>query len=185
MGVLRERLEKSNSEKSVFFARVFCFYLFTIKRGVFMSENTEQNDENLPATTSNSNEIVPLGNLGELDLSSLPEADRNLLIKKFAEGNIDAYHLAQELGIETQAINQKMTDAIDKVKEATSIEASATITGSYNDKMGRTEVIMGNTETAAKGKLDRSQKGESDQTLVYFVIAAVVIVIIAAIVMGS
>ena len=51
------------------------------------------------------------------------------------------------------------------------------------DSLGRTEVIVGNTEAARKGKLTRSQTGFGDNITLWVVlagIAAVVIVLVAA-----
>ena len=150
-----------------------------------MPDNFSDRDRCLPATASNTRDIIPLGNQAQLDLSTLPEQDRNELKKAFAKGQIDLANKMQELGIDNHALSQRLGDMSQQVAMASRVDASATITGAYNDKMGRTEVIIGNTETAAKGKLDRSQKGESDQTLFYVVIAAIVIVIVAGLVMGK
>ncbi len=150
-----------------------------------MSDASSDKNTNLSAAPSNSKDVIPLGNQAQLDLSTLPEGDRNELKKAFAKGQIDLANKMQELGIDNHALNQRLGEMSQQVSMASSVDASATITGAYNDKMGRTEVIMGNTETAAKGKLDRSQKGEGDQTIFYVVIAAIVIVIVAALVMGK
>ena len=152
-----------------------------------MTEDAQKNgkEENLPAVSARSQDVLALGNRGQLDLSSLPEAERNELKMAFAKGQIELQQKMQELGIDNQALEERIGDMTNLVAKASSAGASATVTGAYDDKMGRTEVIMGNTETAAKGKLDRSQKGERDQTLVYIVIAAIVIVIITAIIMGN
>jgi len=39
--------------------------------------------------------------------------------------------------------------------------------------------MMGNTERAATGKLSRSQTGEQDRTLIYIVVAAIVVIFVA------
>ncbi len=124
--------------------------------------------------------VIQLGNK-DIDISHLPEQDQMELMRKFAEGHIDLAKKAAELGIETQALDTRMGSMADKVSKAAESGASATVTGAYDDSMGRTEIIVGNTDAAAKGKLDRSQRGEKDQTLMYVVIAAIVIIIVAVI----
>lgn len=136
--------------------------------------------ENLPVSASKAEHALTVGNL-QLDLSHLPEADRIQLQKKAIEGQLDLHRKMIELGIENQAIDKRIGDMTDKVATAAKDGTSATITGAYEDSLGRTEVIMGNTETAAKGKLTRSQTGEKDMTLWYVAIAAAVIVVIALI----
>lgn len=44
--------------------------------------------------------------------------------------------------------------------------------------MGRTEIIMGNTEASAKGQLTRSQMGLKDNTLVWLVFILIALAII-------
>lgn len=149
-----------------------------------MESDDQRGSEKSLARQDRSHDIIPLGDKGSLDLSSLPEEDRNELKKAFVQGQLALHEKMQELGIENEALDRRIGDMSRMVEEASSASASATITGAYNDKMGRTEVILGNTETAAKGKLDRTQKGQRDMTLVYVVIAAVAAVIITAILFG-
>jgi hypothetical protein len=129
-----------------------------------------------------SHNSILLGQSTQLDLSSLSEVDRTEMVRRFAEGRIELARKAGELAVENQALDQRLDGMVDTVMRASESGTSATLTGAYNDNMGRTEIIMGNTETAAKGKLSRSQAGEKDMTLFYVMIAAIVIVIIVAIV---
>ena len=134
--------------------------------------------ENLPVSTNKPEHSLTVGNQ-QIDLSHLPEADRIQLQKKMIEGQIDLQRKMIELGLENQAMDKRIGDITDKVATAAKDGTSATITGAYKDSLGHTEVIVGNTETAAKGKLTRSQTGEKDMTVWYIAIAAVVIVIVA------
>ena len=143
-----------------------------------MSEDAPKEKNSHPIASRESKNVIPLGPSTQLDLSPLSEADQQEMVKRYAEGKIDLTKKAGELAIENQALDQRLDGVVDTVSRAADSGTSATVTGAYTDKMGRTEVIMGNTETAAKGKLSRSQTGEKDLTLVYAVIAAVVIVII-------
>ena len=144
-----------------------------------MSENLTKSEDD----SHQSSNLIPLGQSPHLDLTPLAEGDRKEIVRRFAEGRVELAKKAGELAVENHALAQRLDGMVDTVTRASDSGASATVTGAYNDKMGRTEIIMGNTETAAKGKLSRTQTGEKDMTLVYVVIAAIVIVIIAAIVM--
>jgi hypothetical protein len=66
-------------------------------------------------------------------------------------------------------------EAVSATKDNTHI----TITRTQTDTLGKTEVIMGNTDTAKKGKLTRAQSGLTDYTLAYIIAGAIVIIILA------
>lgn len=148
-------------------------------------DQQRNNDQNLSIVPELPRDILVLGNRAQLDLSSLSESDRNAMKVACLKGQIELQQKMAELGIDNQALEQRLGDMANTVARASNLGASATVTGAYTDKMGRTEIIMGNTETAAQGKLDRSQKGEQDKTLVYVVIGAVVLLILAALIMGK
>ena len=59
---------------------------------------------------------------------------------------------------------------------------SMTVEHTQNSSVGRTEVIVGNTEKAAKGKISRSATGEPSQLPFIAIIAAVTAIVIALIV---
>jgi hypothetical protein len=150
------------------------------------SENTENRNESLLPVTPQSKGLIPLGNNKFLDASQLSENDRNELVKAVAKGEIEAHKKALELEIANSSLVQRLDDMSGQVAKATNEGASATITGAYSDSMGRTEVIMGNTEAAANAKgLNRSQRGDSDNTLTYVIIGAIVAVLIALIVFAN
>ena len=141
------------------------------------SENTSLSKKN-----TQTGDYLALGKdrLTALDLEGLPEETKVELRKKHAEGMLDLEKRALESGIDSTTIRQRMGDMNDTVNKADP-DTAVTVTGSYTDKLGRTEVIMGNTDKAKKGKLDRSQKGESDNTLLYLGIVAGVIILLAII----
>ena len=141
--------------------------------------------ENQPLVKS-SEDTLALGRerLTSLDLEGLPEETKQELRKKHADGMIDLEKKALESGIDTETVRKRMDDMNDTVNKADP-DSAVTITGSYTDKLGRTEVIVGNTEKARKGKLDRSQKGEKDNTLLYICIAVGAVIILAIILGGN
>lgn len=131
-----------------------------------------------------SEDSLPLGKdrITELNLEGLPEETKVELRKKHAEGMLDIEKKFLENGIDSDTIRKRMGDINESVNKADP-DSSVTVTGSYTDNLGRTEVIMGNTDKARKGKLDRSQKGESDNTLLYVGIVGAFILL--AIILGG
>ena len=151
-----------------------------------MNQHAEEHgDKSSTGSTTNQNNLVSLGDNRQLDLAGLPQATRDELTSAIAKGEVELQKKWRELNIDNEALGNRITDIGNSVAQVTEQGASATITGSYTDGMGHTEVIIGNTKEAERGKLNRSQRGERDQTLIFFAIAAVVIVIVAAIIFGK
>lgn len=141
----------------------------------------QENQGGLPAERQSSvPSSVPLSPTTALDLSYLPEAQRAQLLADYSRGMLDLSKKAQELHIDVAALRSSLDTLSHTVKETSregnSITASHTVTSSA----GRTEVIMGNTEQAATGKLSRSQTGEFNWTPVYVIIGIIAAVLIVA-----
>ncbi len=130
-----------------------------------------------------SEDSIRLGPTGEvLDLSGLNEEQKQELKKKYSEAMIDVVKKAAEVGVDTRALDVKLRTMADHTKDiATEPDASITITATQDDSIGRTEVIMGTSDAAKKGKLTRSQTGQRDLTLVWIGLGAFVIIVIAII----
>jgi len=137
--------------------------------------------EDMP--TLPSKDIIQLGKTGEvLDLRGLTEGQKQEIKKKYAEAMIEVAHKAAEVGVDTRALDAKLGTMAEHTKEvAAQPDASVTITATQDDSIGRTEVIMGTSDEAKKGKLTRSQTGQRDLTLVWIGLAAFVIIVIAII----
>jgi hypothetical protein len=142
---------------------------------------SDQNDNTELSKPSSDSLSLNAGQLSSLNLEGLPEETKLELRKKHAEGLIDLQAKAIESGLDTQAIDKRMGDIANNVAKATADQSAATVTGAYTDKLGRTEVIMGNTETAQKGKLTGSQKGQSDSTLLYVALIIGAVILLALI----
>ncbi len=139
----------------------------------------ESENRNLPERRVDTKKSIVLGNIKEIPLEGLPEEVVVELKREYAKGMIDVNVLAVKYGVETQALAAALRNMSQETVNATRENTSITITRTQTDTLGKTEVIMGNTETAQKGKLTRSQSGLPDYTLAY-IIAAVIIVIILA-----
>ena len=100
-----------------------------------------------------------------------------------AQGLIDIQKKAAELKVDVAALGGGLNTMAQTTKDVSEAGNSVTISHSMTTSFGRTEVMMGNTDTASKGKLSRSQAGLKDMTMYYVVIAAVVVVVLALILM--
>lgn len=139
-----------------------------------MTEITNSNLETPPPS-----HIITLGNTPTLDLSNLTSDGRAAIQKMHAENMVKLNHKALELGVEAQAMETHLRHLSEATIDANRNEYAYTATRVQNDSLGRTEIIMGNTETAAKGKLTRSQAGQKDLTIVYIIVAAIVAIVVA------
>lgn len=135
-------------------------------------------------TTREDNRIV-LSDTNSLSTVGLTEDQVQQLRIKYAEGMLDIHKKAQELNVDVQALDKTLGTMASQTEQVSKAGDSVTMTHSHTSSLGRTEVIMGNTEKAASGKLSKSQTGEDDNTLKYVLIAAAVIIVVALIAFGN
>lgn len=140
-------------------------------------------DEDMP--TLRSEDMIQLSKTGEvLDLRGLTEEQKQAIKQKYAEAMIEVAHKAAEVGVDTRALHTKLSTMAEHTKAVgAQPDASVTITATQDDSIGRTEIIMGTSDEAKKGKLTRSQTGQRDLTLVWIGLGAFVIIVIAIIAM--
>lgn len=112
-------------------------------------------------------------------MSGLSEEQRNAI-------KADYMRQMTELHIREKAVVVDGKELLDRAHTTVTSAVAADQRGLYvtetttqQTETGRTEIIVGNTETASRGKLDRAQRGEKDLTLWYAVIAAAVVVALA------
>lgn len=120
-----------------------------------------------------------LGSSTKIDLSWLPEDERKELLKDYAKGVIEINHKAHQLGVDEESLRSTLENLNNTTRDATDLGAHVTMSHTQSSSIGRTEVIMGNTKQAERGKLSKSQTGETNWTPFYIIatIAAVVIII--------
>jgi len=124
--------------------------------------------------------ILAISQRGDLDLSELTPEQQKQIRLEHAKGVVAADAKARDVAVDAQVLDKSLETLTHHAREASKEEGmSVTITNVREDKMGRTETIIGNTETASKGKLSRSQTGGRDLTWVWVLLG---IVVIAAIV---
>jgi len=139
----------------------------------------ERKEDQVPATTSE-NTIV-LGESNVLQTAGLTETEIRELRMQHASGMIDLHKKAQELQIDVKALDATLDTMATQTEQVSKAGDSVTMTHSHTSSLGRTEVMMGNTDKAAAGKLSKSQTGEDDNTMKYIIIIAVVAIVVAII----
>ncbi len=123
---------------------------------------------------------VPMGRTTNVDLSGLPEELRTTLLKEYVGGMLDINRRANELAVDGDALKQTLRLLSESTKAAAAEGVSATITHTQKSTIGRTEIIIGNTDQARSGKLTKSQTGERDWTPYYVIGGLIATVLIAA-----
>ncbi|HEV7353721.1 MAG TPA: hypothetical protein VGN74_11400 [Brevundimonas sp.] len=127
---------------------------------------------------------VPIGPTTSIDLSWLPEHERKALMADYAKGVLDIAKKAQDLHVDVGALKSTLGTLSDTTKDVAASGAAVTVTHTQQTSIGRTEVIMGNTEQAQKGRLTKSQTGERDYTLVYVIAGLIALVLVVMAVAG-
>ena len=121
---------------------------------------------------------IALGSLQQLDITGLSNDQITQLRQKHAEGMISLNHKGLEMQADVGATSATLHTLATSVRQVSEGGDAVTITHVQKNSVGHTEIIMGNTEAAHKGKLSRASRGEKDQTLLYVIIAAVVAIVI-------
>lgn len=113
-------------------------------------------------------------------LAMLPEAQRNALIEEHARGMLDISRKATEMHVDVAALNAALGTVSSTTLQATKDGNSVTASHTQTTSIGRTEVIMGNTDSARVGKLTKSQTGEFNWTPIYIILGIIALVMIAS-----
>lgn len=143
-----------------------------------MSESDREN--NLSKSGNGIPNEINLGPSTSMDLSWLPENERKALLIEYTKGMVDIGKKAQELHVDAAVLKRTLDDLSDATREVSDSGNAVTITHTQTTKVGRTEVMMGNTEQAQSGKLSKSQTGEKDWTPYYIFAGILALVLIAA-----
>ena len=127
---------------------------------------------------------IDLTKMTEIDLSNLDDEQQKHFMQKYTDAQLDLAQKTQQAKIDINATKATLDDMTGSVKGATDDGSSITITHSQTTSVGRTEVIMGNTERAAQGKISRSGSGLEDNTMKILVVVGVVAIVVALILKG-
>ena len=141
----------------------------------------EDTSTKLTAETKDSNVPLNLGDGRNLDLQHLTPEQQQEISLKVQEAKIDLAKKAEAAKIDLHVTKTQIDNLSESSLEATKDGTSFTATHSQDTSVGRTEVVIGNTERAAKGKMSRSGAGLPDIDLKIGLIIGVVIVMLALI----
>ena len=152
---------------------------YQIRGGEIPMPSTDARGMVMPPSKASA--IVTLGALPAIDLSFLPDDQRDILLADYAKGVLDVAKRAHELHVDVGVLKSTLDNLANTTREVSESGNAVTISHTQTTKIGRTEIKMGNTDEARSGKLTRSQTGERDWTPYYIfaeIIAAVLIVFV-------
>ncbi|MGH7047288.1 MAG: hypothetical protein ACREE2_12975 [Stellaceae bacterium] len=139
-----------------------------------------QRDDVVPAPTS-----IALATGQTVDLSFIPEPQRNALMAEYMRGTLDVARRAHELHVDVMTLRNTLGTLADTTRQISQDGNSVTVTHTQTTAVGRTEIIMGNTEEAGKGKLTRSQTGRETNWTPYYIFAVIAAVVLMAIAIAA
>ena len=113
-----------------------------------------------------------------IDLSFIPEAQRNALMAEYMRGTIDISRKANELHVDVVTLRNTLGALAETTRQVSQDGNSVTVTHTQTTAVGRTEIIMGNTETAGQGKLSPTQTGRETNWTPYYIFAAIAAVVL-------
>jgi hypothetical protein len=142
-----------------------------------MDNDTENNGSHKPP----SRVIDPGKNV--LDLTGLSEEQAQELQRQFTAARLDLERKAAEAKIDVGALTSTLETFNDEAAKATQANVSVTISHRQKTSIGETEIVMGNTERAAAGKLSMSASGLTNKLPLIFGI--IVVGLVAVVVLLS
>lgn len=137
------------------------------------------------ATDEQPKDVIDLSNEKLLDVSWLDDETKKALAVKALESKIDIQKKAAEAQLDIQGTKVNLDNLNDTVTTSTREGTSITVTHTQSTSVGRTEVVMGNTERAASGKISRSGAGLDDNGIKVLIGVGVIAVIIALVVVNG
>jgi hypothetical protein len=120
-----------------------------------------------------------------VDLSFMPEEQRTALLAEYARGTLDIARKANELQVDVITLRNTLGTLVETTRQVSQDGNSVTVTHTQTTAVGRTEIIMGNTETAGKGRLTRTQAGGETNWTPYYIFAAIAAVVLIAIAIAT
>jgi len=124
---------------------------------------------------------ISIGDSEVLDLSGMPQSERDELLRAYRKGVLDISQKAVEMRVDVEALRATLDSFANTTRATSEAGGSVTISHSQTTSDGKTEVVMGNTEKARSGKLDRPQS--TDRTLLIVIAFVAIGALIAAFVL--
>jgi hypothetical protein len=116
-----------------------------------------------------------------IDFTGMTELQIQALKEQHAKRMIEIATKAVESGVDTETLDKKLSTIAGHTISLAKAGASVTITSASDDSIGRTEIMIGNTEAAKEGKLSRSQSGLKDLYPIWIGVGIFIIIVIAII----
>jgi hypothetical protein len=142
---------------------------------------TESNEDPLSGAIVRSEQ----GGSLQLNISHLSDEQKAQLALDYQKGLIDLETRARSLEIDVSTLGETLNRLAATTEQIVNQEGTdINITHTQDSSAGRTEIIMGNTEQARRGRLSRSSTGDFDvQPIIVIggiVVAAIVVVAVIA-----
>ena len=148
------------------------------------SKNLTKKNPSEVAQGNKSPASLDMGDMQSLDISMLNEEQQQAMQIKLNEAKIDLAASAQKAKIDLEVTKSKMDLHSEMSKTASADGTAYTGTDSYDSSIGRIEMVVGNTERAAKGRMTRSGAGLEDISMKVIITIAIAVVILAMILGG-
>jgi hypothetical protein len=117
-----------------------------------------------------------------IDLSSLSNEQAAEIQRQYASTRIDLERKAAEAKIDVGSLGSALGTFNDEAAKATQSNVSITVSHRQKTSIGETEVVIGNTDRAAAGKLSMTAAGLTSKLPLLVGIIAIALVVIALIV---
>lgn len=103
------------------------------------------------AQASGSLAVLAVG--GGIEINGLQPNQVSALQKQHAKGLIEVQRKASELKVDIQALDQTLESLTSQARSANDAGVNITATHTQSTTLGQTEIIVGNTQRAATGKV--------------------------------
>lgn len=132
-----------------------------------MSEEERETENAVAISESDVPNRVTLNPSTSLDLSAFSEEQRAALLTDYTRGVLDVSRRAHELHVDVATLDKTLQSLAGTAREVAEVGNAVTVTHTQETSVGRTEILMGNTRRARRGKLSKSQAGKRDLTPFY------------------
>jgi len=90
---------------------------------------------------------------GGIEVNGLQSTQVSVLQEQHAQGLIEVQRKASELKVDIHALDQTLESLTSQARSANDAGVNITATHTQNTSLGQTEIIVGNTQRAATGKV--------------------------------
>ncbi|WP_039853672.1 hypothetical protein [Magnetospirillum fulvum] len=150
-----------------------------------MSEATGRELQSVEPVVANvpAERAINLAQNDVLDLSGLNDSQIAEIKRQHADGMVSVQVKAAEMKLDVTALDAALTSFTDQTAKASQAGAHATIQHSQTSSIGKTEVVIGNTDRAAAGKIN-SGSNTHLRTLLVVAVVAIAVVVLAGLFRG-